>query len=110
MPESCQGPARDTGIAKEVVKGVDRVVYFNPEELEEVSARWGGNEYEHDSSDPYHKVTPVDDLEASNDFLDCLAKDMLGDKGSNSRTWKGQERRWNETGGRGDGSDEREWL
>ena len=57
-------------------------MYFNPEELEEVSARWGDNKYECDSSDPYHKVSPVDDPEASNGFLDCLAKDALGDEGS----------------------------
>ena len=33
--------------------------------------------------DPYHKVPPVDDLEASNGFLDCPAKDAFGDKGNN---------------------------
>ena len=44
-------------------------MYFHLEELEEVLARWGGNEYKYNSSDPYHKVSPVDNLEASNDFL-----------------------------------------
>ena len=83
MSEPCQGPAGKTGVAKEVVKDVDGVVYFNLEKLEEVSARQGGNEYECNSSDPYHKVSPVDNPEASNDFPDCLAKNTLGDEGSN---------------------------
>ena len=82
MSEPCQGLAGKTGVTEEIVKGVDGVVYFNPEELEEVSARQGGNKYEHNSSDPYHKVSPVDDPEASNDFPDCPAKNMLGDEGS----------------------------
>ena len=81
MSGPCQGPAGKTGVTKEIVKGVDRVVYLNPEELEEVSVRWGGNEYKHNSSDPYHKLSPVDDPEAPNDFLDCPAKDPLGDEG-----------------------------
>ena len=54
-----------------------------------MSARWGGNEYEHNSSNPYHKVPPVDNLEASNDFLDGLAEGMLGNEGSNGRTLEG---------------------
>ena len=83
MSEPCQGLARKTGVAKEVVKGVNGVVYLSPEELEEVSVRRGGNEYEHDSSDPYHELSPVDDPEAPNDFPDCPAKDLLGDKGDN---------------------------
>ena len=76
-----QGLAGKTGVAEEVVEGVNGVVYFHPEELEEVSARQRGNEYKHDSSDPYHELSPVDDLEAPNDFLDCPAKDPLGDEG-----------------------------
>ena len=83
MSGPCQGLARKTGVAKEVVEGVDGVVYFNLEKLEEVLARWGGNEYKHDSSDPYHKFSPVDNPEAPNDFLDCPAKDPLGDEGNN---------------------------
>ena len=50
-----------------------------------MSVRWGGNEYEHDSSDPYHKVSPVDDLEASNDFPDGPVRNTLGDKVSGRR-------------------------
>ena len=57
-------------------------MYFNLEELKEVSARRGGNEYECNSSNPYHEVSPVGDPEAPNDFLDCLTKDPLGDEGS----------------------------
>ena len=45
MSEPCQGPAGKTGVAEEIVKGVDGVVYVNLEKLEEVSARQGGNEY-----------------------------------------------------------------
>ena len=45
--------------------------------------RWGGNDNKHDFSDPYHEVSPVDNPEASNDFLDCPVKDMLGDKWNN---------------------------
>ena len=82
MSGPCQGPARKTGVAEEVVEGVDGVVYSNPEELEEVSARWRGNKYEHNSSDPYHEFSPVDNLEAPNDFPDCPAKDPLGDEGN----------------------------
>ena len=81
MSGPCQGPAGKTGVAEEVVEGVDRVVYLNLEELEEVLARWGGNKYECDSSDPYHKVSPVGDPKAPNDFPDCLTKGPLGDKG-----------------------------
>ena len=44
-------------------------------------ARWGGNKYECDSSDPYHEVSPVDDPEASNGFPDCPVNDVLGDEG-----------------------------
>ena len=33
------------------------------------------------SSDPYHKIPPVNNLEASNDFPDSLAWDLLGNKG-----------------------------
>ena len=83
MSGPCQGPAGKTGVAEEVIEGVDGVVYLNPEELEEVSARWGGNKYERNSSDPYHEVSPVGDLKAPNDFPDCLTKDPLGDEGSN---------------------------
>ena len=52
-----------------------------------MSARQGGNEYERNSSDPYPEFSPVDDLEAPNDFLDCPAKDPLGDEGT---TWREQ--------------------
>ena len=82
MSEPCQGLAGKTGVAEEVVKGVNGVVYFNPEKLKEVLARWGGNEYECNSSDPYHELSPVDDPEASNDFPDCLVKNPLGDEGN----------------------------
>ena len=36
MSGPCQGLAGKTGVAEEVVEGVDRVVYLNLEELEEV--------------------------------------------------------------------------
>ena len=47
-----------------------------------MSARQGGNKYKHDSSDPYHEFSPVDNPEAPNDFPDCPAKDLLGDEGN----------------------------
>ena len=48
-----------------------------------MSARQGGNKYEHNSTNPYHKVPPVDNPEASNDFPDSPAEGMLGNEGSN---------------------------
>ena len=47
-----------------------------------MSVRWGCKEYKCDSPDPYHKVPPVDDPEASNGFPDCPVKEAFGDKGN----------------------------
>ena len=47
-----------------------------------MSVRWGGNEYEYGSSDPYHEISPVRNPEASNYFPDGPTRDTLGDEGS----------------------------